>query len=202
MSKEVTIESVLRDYYHSIPSENLSEDKITIDEDLAMESSKELHIYVIRLAIFLNECYYKGYVLSGSILKRLMDIIDYEGYQCQILYSYMDILNKAMVDHNISENVKPDFDNLNPDIDTCREYITTYAEVISNSSRSVFRNDIIPHFKKSDDKEDLRMLYTLQEVENPINFISSTIDDKLIPILHVLYKTDKERFLDLINIKE
>lgn len=92
--REITIDSILRDHYNAISSDKLSDDNINIDENLVVEDSKNK--YLQAFAQFLNDAYMNNYKISDSIISKLMNIIEYDGYQYQIIKEYIRILIENM----------------------------------------------------------------------------------------------------------
>lgn len=92
--KEVTIDSILRDHYTALSSDKLSDDNIKIDTDLLAEDSKSK--YLVTFAEFLNKLAMKNYKISDKIMLKLLNIIDYEGYQYQIINGYIRIITETM----------------------------------------------------------------------------------------------------------
>lgn len=205
MFENVTLTSVLKDHYSVIHSEKLSENNIIIDEEMVVSNSSEM--YLIELAKFLNECYYKGYVLSSSIVSRLMDIIDYTDYQYQVLCSYMDILNNSMNEYLPKMDCKPDFDKLALTTTNCINFVTKYSEAIKDipEDATVIDNSIIPHFKEPNVEEPKFELRILKEVEDPVQYMMhNTIESeenslhKLVETFYIIYKMQPEEFLNSI----
>lgn len=204
MLENVTINTVLRDHYFSILSNELSEDNITIDEELEISNSSEK--YVIGLAKFLNESFYKGYVISSSILSKLMDIIEYTGYEYQVLECYINILNKSM--NNLLGYIKskPDIDKLDLNSENCISFITEYSKVIKDipANSTVIDNSLIPHFKDPNVEEEDFILHILNEVSgidsiyNNINFLDCSFN-KAIETLYIIYKENQAEFLKTIS---
>ena len=155
--REPTINEILRDYYYAIDSSRLNDDNIIIDENLKVEDSKNK--YLQAFATFLNLSYWQGYRISESIISKLMGIIDYEGYEYQIIEQYIKILNSAMISH--SEEI-PVCVELSPQ--KCIEYINLYLETNGNG---------IPYWVYD---EEIKIIYdvslhTLVEVSDPISMI-------------------------------
>lgn len=201
MLENITLDSILRDHYFSIHSEKLSENNITINEELEISNSSEK--YVIRLAKFLNESYYKGYVISSSILSKLMDIIEYTGYEYQVLESYIDILNNSMNKHLEEMECKPDLDKLELNYQNCINFVTNYSEIIKDipETDTMINNYKVPHFSEPNVKEQEFNLYILKEVSDPIQFIYDNIKtanydfNKIVESLYLIYKNKPEEFL-------
>ena len=93
-----SIEQILMYFYNAIPSSYLDDDNIIINEERVFENSKER--YLKEFAKFLNNLIHIGYKVSGSIMSRLLNIIEYEGYQHQIMEQYIEIITKNMKDYN------------------------------------------------------------------------------------------------------
>lgn len=96
---EVSIDKILLYFYNGIDSRDLDENKIIISEENISDNSKEL--YLQKFAKLLNYCGYNDYRLSSSIVVKLLDIIEYEGYQDQIISQYYDIITKNMKSEDI-----------------------------------------------------------------------------------------------------
>ena len=155
---EPTIDHILTNYYHAIDSSKLSEDNIIIDENLVIEDSKNK--YLQAFAEFLNDSYWKGYRISESIISKLMNIIDYEGYEYQIIQQYIKILNTAII---TDSSELPVCAELSPE--KCIEYINLYLEG---------KNNNIPYYLYENDKIEIISdfaLRTLIEVSDPIPMI-------------------------------
>lgn len=89
------LDDVLRDEYYMILIDKLDDTNIIIDDKLEVENSKDK--YIQEFALFLHQAEIEGYKMDGYILKKLMDIIEFEGYEYQIMMQYKTILNKAIV---------------------------------------------------------------------------------------------------------
>lgn len=194
MLEHITLDAILKDYYYMINSENLSEDKIVIDDTLEVTDSSIK--YIIRFATFLNDAYYKGYIIHPSILKKLMDVIEYSGYEYQVIECYISILNKSMNDYNIAPECKPDYDKLNLNGENCKNFINQYIKIMQDFYNEI-TIDNIPHFKNPEIIEPEHDLFILREVEDPIDLLFNDLDNgvydikKQTDILYYLYKTDK-----------
>lgn len=174
MLENINIDTIMRDYYSSICADKLSEDNINIDENLSVENSAQK--YLIEFANFLNESYYKGYYISESIMKKLMDIINYEDLEYQILLSYIDILNNAMKDTKWNEASRPNIDErLSPE--DSKDFIMKYLEVLQNPQYPKHSTSI-PHYtssQKSFEKENTGYLSELKEELYPIDVMYKAI---------------------------
>lgn len=156
-----TIDDILKYFYNSIDEKKLYEDKIVVDEDNLHEDSK--NIYLQKFAKFLNDSAYKGYKISSSIISKLLKVIEYDGYQDQIIDQYADILNTAMRNEYIKE---PPANYLDPMwcIDYVNKYIASdYDKVVSYDESSVF---IIENYK-----------YLLQEIKDPTPIVINDIQE-------------------------
>lgn len=130
--REVTIDMILRDHYNAISSDKLSDDNIKIDTDMVIEDSKNK--YLVAFAEFLNNASLNGYKISESIMSKLLNIIEYEGYQYQIINEYIRILkenmNWTLEEENIKLKPKQAIEYINfylsTDPNTTAYYITTY----------------------------------------------------------------------------
>lgn len=193
MLNNVTVDSVLMKYYHSIDSRHLQDDKINIDSKKVVDSSTK---YIQYFAAFLDTLHSKGYVLSDSILKKLMDIIDYEGYEYQIMKCYADIIFKY-----IDKDAVFEFDGY-IDKETSIEYITNYSKAIKNLDSSVesVSYGCVPYFTDIDfDIES--PFYVLKEMNAIIptlyyDITNHKVEDieQAIETLYVIYKEDPELF--------
>lgn len=121
-----SIEEMLMYFYSAIPSSNLDEENIIIDEENVSEKSKE--IYLKNLAKFLNKLADLGYKISGSIMSKLLNIIEYDNYQDQILDQYISIITKNIREYNPNYN-SIDFDSKKA-IEYVNAYINTSEEIV------------------------------------------------------------------------
>ena len=156
--REVTVDEILRDYYYAIDASKLSEDNIVIDENLVVEDSKNK--YLQEFAHFLNDSYWKGYKISDSIIAKLMNIIEYEGYEYQIIKQYIKILDSAIVIHK-EDNIPVcvDLDPLK-----CIEYINLYLNAKDYNIPYYVYNHT---FKTNTNPK----IYTLTEISDPTPMI-------------------------------
>ena len=155
---EPTIDQILAYFYNAIDSSKLDEDNIIINENLVIEDSKNK--YLQAFAKFLNDSYHKGYRISESIISKLMNIIDYEGYEWQIIQQYIKILNTAIIEDG---DVLPNCANLSPE--KCIEYINLYLQSKDNN--------YIPYYLYTEDIYNApeAKKRTLIEVSDPIPMI-------------------------------
>lgn len=197
MLENVTMDTVLRDHYHLIPIDKLSEDNITIDENLVIEDSSTRYPQIF--ASFLNDAYYRGYIISESILKKLMDVIDYEGYEVQIFEKYIDILHEYMNDYECDEDNRPKEGYLLEPQEAI-DFVTKYCEAIKDS------NINIPHYRNPESEVEERQfpLCILNEMVNPLVIYNDIINgcdniNKLIETSYAIYKWDFRSYLELVN---
>lgn len=207
MLNNVTVDSVLMKYYHSIDSKHLQDDKINIDTNLKVVDSSTK--YIKYFARFLDVLHSKGYVLSDSILKKLMDIIDYEGYEYQIMRCYTDIIYSHIqkVNGYAEYQTFPEYLEFNGYIDKeiAIEYITNYSKAIKNIDSSVesVSYDTVPHLVSNfDDKPE--SLFVIKEMKSIIptlyyDITSHKVEDieQAIETLYVIYKEDPELFSEI-----
>lgn len=154
--KNLTVDEILKYYYRAIDSSKLNEDNIIIDENLVVEDSKNK--YLKEFANFLNDSYWKGYRISESIISKLMNIIEYTGYEYQLIKQYIDILNSCIISRY--EEI-PNTIDITPQ--RAIEYINLYISC---------QDDKIPYYIT--DKKfntNCNELYTLIEIEDPISII-------------------------------
>lgn len=156
--REPTVDEILRDYYYAIDSSKLDESNIVIDENLVVEDSKNKYIRLF--AKFLNISYLKGYRISESIILKLMNIIEYEGYEYQIMQQYLGILTDALI--TTPYNAIPVCADLS--LQKSIEYINLYLELKDNNIPCYLYDDNIEI--KNDTKLD-----TLIEVSDPLPMI-------------------------------
>lgn len=152
--KQVTIDDVLREYYHAISSDKLSDENITIDEDLFIEDSKNK--YLQEFATFLNVAYHNNYKVSESIISKFMNVIEYTGYECQIIRQYVKVF-----DDFFSDLTRPNICILSPY--KAIEYINLYLNA---------KDHRIPYYGLSDNfRTNDHELIDLIEIENPSKII-------------------------------
>lgn len=171
MLENINIDSVMKEYYHCICSDKLSSDNINIDDTLEIENSFTKYLQLF--ASFLNESYYRGYVLSGSILKKLMDIIEYEGYEYQILDEYIKILFDGMKDYHCDDDNRPTYREIVLEAEDSKNFVMEYLDIINNMNTYTIQSIDVPHFRNPEStKQDKNFtLYSLIEEEYPINLI-------------------------------
>lgn len=155
---KASIDEILMYFYNAIDSKKLSEDKIIIDEENVSEKSKEL--YLQKFAMYLNNYACRGYKLSGSIISKLLNIIEFDGYQDQIITQYNAIISEYMRDYII----EPSKDYLNPKeaIEFINKYISLDDDkIVSYGDNKKF---IVGDYK-----------YLLEEIDKPIPMIINDI---------------------------
>ena len=215
MLGNVTIDSVLK-YYYAIDSDKLSENKIDIDESLEIENSFSRYLQLF--ASFLNEAYYRGYVISESIIKKLMDIIEYEGYEYQIIEKYINILISYMDDYHCDDDNRPAYreiilssedsqkfineylvsvQKIQINLDTFNpEYFLTNVQLIENGAP-------IPHFRNPESTSDEKefRLKVLIEIEYPIDFMFRRVNnnDLNIDAMYIIYKNNLPAYKALLE---
>lgn len=156
--KKVTIDDILREYYHAISSDKLSDDNITIDEDLIVEDSKNK--YLQEFATFLNVAYHNNYKVSESIISKFMNIIEYTGYEFQIIEQYTKVF-----DDFFSPLTRPNICILRPH--KAIEYINLYLNA---------KDHRIPYYRQNERFEiNDHKLRDLIEIENPEKIIKEDI---------------------------
>lgn len=174
MYKDINIDSVLLKF-NAIDSDKLKEDKIDIDLDLMVENSSQE--YIKEFAMFLNElCCTRGIVLSESIFKKFMDIINYEGYEYQIVQQYVTIINNIVYRVPYNEyNMYIKYKDYNFDNDQCIEFINKYLKEI----QSPINEDGYIHFLHPMEDDSNKRMYVepLKEVEYPIDFLYRSIKE-------------------------
>lgn len=204
---KTTIDSVLRDYFYSVSADRLLEDNIEIDTDNVIEDSKALYLQFF--ASFLIDSYYKGYIMSESIMKKLMDIIDYTGYEYLILQSYIDILNSAMIDHVLDvdyESIRLHTGVISPE--ESKEFILEYLKQIQEKKLvpgedGMIHNISIPYFKTAEINFGFRVL---EEEFYPIDKIYKSFKQGLpveqyVQSAYVLYSNNKSAYRSLLRQK-
>lgn len=196
MLENITINDILK-YYNGIDSDKLSENNINIDENLEVEDS--FGKYLQLFASFLNEAYYRGYIISESILKKLMDIIEYEGFEYQIMEAYSQILLDAMNDYHCDDNNRPIYREYILSTEDSRKFINEYLEAIKIISTDKY---VIPFFKNPESTEESKVfsLRLLNEVEYPIDYIFKHVLEKpTIEAVYMIYKNNLSAYKALIN---
>ena len=123
-----SIEEILMYFYSSIPSHELDEDNIVINEEHISENSKEL--YLKKFASFLNNLAKLGYKVSGSIMSKLLNVIEYDGYQDQIIDQYISIITKNIKEYNAESYIdftpKQSIEYVNAYINSSEETLVVY----------------------------------------------------------------------------
>lgn len=182
MLENITIDSVLKKYYHAIPSDKLNDDNIVIDESPVEDSVNK---YIVDFARFLRTAYNRGYYISESIFSKLMSVIDYEDYAYQVFIGYKNILEEFMFD-----------------------YVTEYkypADVLSVEESIKFINEYLDEIRAEDFKPK-SLMYVLIEVNQPIGFMynelmlgKDTDIEKVLTVLYIISKYDDVLYKELIQ---
>lgn len=198
MLRDITVDSLLKKY-NFIDSSKLSEDKININDELVVENSFDQ--YVKEFVYFLNEAYYRGYVVSESIFKRLMDIIEYEGYEYQIIKSYINILLESMNDYNMDSINRPYYGEFSITSEEALNFINKYLEVLQSNSITAFD---YPHYRQDRGLNEAPFeIIPLKETDNPIDVINNKINrnslNEFIEISYALYKYDINIYLKALG---
>lgn len=206
MFKNITIDSVLKEYYYAIDSDKLNENNISIDENLEVEDSYEK--YVRLFAAFLNEAYFKGYVISEPIFKRLMNIIEYEGFEYQIMEAYANILDTVMIDHNWINN-RPEYRVKILDLNDSIKFINQYLETIQQEDFTLEKaKKSLPRYYDNDSEyiaDEEYVFKLLQEVEYPISVMYNDIIknshgiDKFVKVLYIICKNNIDAYKDILH---
>lgn len=158
-----TIDDILKYFYNSIDSEKLHEDKIVIDEYDMRDDSKNL--YLQKFAMFLNDSAYKGYKISNSIIVRLLRVIEYDGYQHQIIDQYSKILSNAMKNDIVIKEEQPT-EYLDPM--WCIDYVNKYIAT---------DDDKVVYYNKSEKFITENYKYLLQEIKDPTPIVINDIQE-------------------------
>lgn len=200
--RNVTINSILRDYLYSIDSSLLSEDNIDIDDTITIEESSQKYIQL--LASFLNEAYYMGYIMSESILNRLLNIINYEGYEYQVMTAYSDILMNAMNDNHGEDPNRPMYKIDMLSYEESKNYVMDYVDTVKNAEE--ISSLSFPHYRNpnSTAEDSDFVLMFLNEVEYPIDRIYKDFENATHPVQiaeygYILYKYNVPAYISLIN---
>lgn len=168
MLENITIDTVLRDYYTAIDSSKLSEDNIDIDIDAVVDNSSSQ--YIQTFAMFLIDAANSGLIISESIFKKLMDVIEYDGYEAQIINKYIDILCE-----NFSISIDTNFwaDNT-PSVEESVKIINDYLDKLHliEDNQLEADNILFGYGKKN------TIFQMIKEVEYPIDMIFKDIMDK------------------------
>ena len=156
-----SIEEILMYFYSAIPSFELDEDNIIINEEMVFENSKE--IYLKEFAKFLNNLIHVGYKVSGSIMSRLLSIIEYDGYQHQILEQYIEIITKNMKDFDAEFSLE-----FTPK--KAIEYINAYINSPEDSA---------VEYMGGEKFIDIPYVHLITEIKDPIPMIINDIQEWL-----------------------
>lgn len=191
MLRNINIDTILRDHYSSIYSEKLSEDKIDIDDTLEIENSSTKYLQLF--ACFLNEAYYRGYVISNSIMKKLMDIIEYEGFEYQILEKYIDIIFDNINDYKCDEDNRPVYREFILEPEESKNFIMEYLQAI-HDDKAIYSSKDIPHFTNPNSAAEQKSfnLKLLTETEYPIDKMYKTISNNDFSNYPMLYAEEME----------
>lgn len=199
------LDSLLK-YYGYIESSKLSEDKIDIDENLVIENSFDK--YIETFVTFLNNLYYNRIAISESIFKKLMDIIDYEGYEYQIIKNYIEILLNNMPD-NSEVNINNKDSSYSFTTEEGIDFINKYLEALQSGSVNSLS---FPHYQKvvtlvdsiqGEEEDSAFTVNIFKETENPIDVIAENISgvnlEVFISSLYILYKNDINTYLKVLG---
>ena len=183
MLENITIDNVLKEYYHAIPADKLDDENIVIDETLVEDSVNK---YIVEFCKFLRASYNRGYYISESILSKLMAVIDYEDYAYQVFMGYKTVLENAMNDYVTEYNQPMDEFTVEQSINYINEYL----------------DDI-----RDDDFEPESLMHVLLEVDDPITLIyndlmnnTNTDIEKVLICLYVISKYNKPLYKDLLEM--
>lgn len=183
MLENITIDNVLKEYYHAIPADKLDDENIVIDETPVEDSVNK---YIVEFCKFLRASYNRGYYISESILSKLMAVIDYEDYAYQVFMGYKTILENAMNDY-VTEYKQP-IDEFT--VEQSINYINEYLDDI-----------------RDDDFEPESLMHVLLEVDGPITLIyndlmnnTNTDIEKVLICLYVISKYNKPLYKDLLEM--
>jgi len=167
MLENITIDNVLKEYYHAITADKLDDENIVIDETPVEDSVNK---YIVEFCKFLRASYNRGYYISESILSKLMAVIDYEDYAYQVFMGYKTVLENAMNDYVTVHKYK--------------------AEELSVEESIKFINKYLDEIRSEDFKPE-SLMYVLIPVKNPIGFmynsLKSDFDDDIEKVLTILY---------------
>lgn len=199
--KNATIDSVLRDYFYCVDSTKLLDDNIDIDTENHVENSCQK--YLVLFAEFLNKARFNGYAIHPSILKRLMDIIEYEGYEYLIMQQYVNILENAMI---ITEDGVLPIDAIHEFTpEEARDFVTSYLEVMQSTdiSTGTIKSVNILHWDP-DNTGVPENLYILGEEQYPIDRIFKSMGTLKDPVqyaefAYVLYTNNKSAYKYLLD---
>lgn len=194
--KQTTIDDILKEYYSTIYNDKLDDRNIDIDDSLEVENTGQE--YLKSFAKFLNQSYYRGYIISENIFSKLLDIIKYDGYEYKLFKAY----EKILVDNMISENAELPETELLPE--DAKDFINAYSDIYENNETPV------PHYNI--DKKDLQepvSIKVLSLEEYPTNLIYEQLckgkvveSEQIARMSYVLYKNNEpayERMTTYLN---
>lgn len=200
--RKTTIDSILKDYFYAIDSSKLSDDNIDIDDTNVVTESAQKYIQL--LASFLNEAYYMGYIMSESILNKLMNIIDYKGYEYQLMETYSNILMGSMNDNHGLDPNRPVYRQDMLSYEESKNYVMDYLNAVKNAEE--INSTSFPHYKNpNSNAEDANfVLMFLNEVEYPIDRIYKDFENATNPVQiaeygYILYKYNKPAYISLLD---
>lgn len=186
--KQTTIDDILKEYYHSIYYGELEDTNINIDDSLEVENTGQE--YLKSFAKFLNQSYYRGYIISENIFSKLLDIIKYDGYEYKLFKAY----EKILVDNMISENAELPETELLPE--DAKDFINVYSDIYENN------NNPVPHYNI--DKKGLQEptnIKILSLEEYPTNLIYEQLckgkvleSGQIARMSYVLYKNNESAY--------
>lgn len=186
--KQTTIDDILKEYYHSIYYGELEDNNINIDDSLEVENTGQE--YLKSFAKFLNQSYYRGYIISENIFSKLLDIIKYDGYEYKLFKAY----EKILVDNMISENAELPETELLPE--DAKDFINAYSDIYENNDNPV------PHYNI--DKKGLQEptnIKVLSIEEYPTNLIYEQLckgkvleSGQIARMAYVLYKNNESAY--------
>lgn len=186
--RKSTIDTIMKDYYNCICSDKLLDKNINIDDSLEVENSTQS--YIQEFASFLNKSYYRGYVISESIFSKLLDIINYEGYEYKLFNAYQNILLDAMNCYNSETDVE--FTTLNPE--DAKDFVMEYSKIYDLSEYTL---DNVPHYGDIPKPE---FLVILNQENYPMDVICKDaiskikIPEQLAEFSYVLYKENTNAY--------
>lgn len=188
-----TIDSVMKNYYNRICSDKLLDKNIDIDDTLEVNNSSQQ--YIQEFALFLNNIYYQGYIISESIFSKLLDIINYEGYEYKLFKAYENILSDAIrYTNNISNELLTPVE--------AKDFVIKYSEIYNNDNIDI---DSVPCYGDEDLEKPLSLV-TLEQENYPIDvmfkdIINNKIKDtiQLAETSYVIYKNNISAYKYLVN---
>ena len=193
MYVNLTLEEVLLEDYNVIDSGIIAEDKINIDMDLVVENSSAKYLQLF--ASFLNGMLEEGYYIAEPILNKLMGIIDYEGYEHQIMEQYANIIINTVLSRKFKTEPI-----LSPE--ESKEFIIKYIETVKSKGEVPFPLD-------NDNDRPIQLIARreLKEVEYPIDFLykqikSGAVDKrskKYIRTMYIIYNNNLLAYKDLLK---